>query len=209
MIPICVAGPEPGDIREVVQNGYLRLSAVSAATAGGRRPGVAGSPPASAAVLEPAWWERLAESEHVAGVVGGLDLPEPAVVLAVVRLPPVRQFWVGDQRQRPDRRQRHRHRHRPDPRPAAEPKLTIPLTVPLNPLGSTGWLSYALSPRSMRATPDLSPARSSTHRRPRPGKGGSKDPAISRAVPSRRRRDPRRCSRLNDEAQSRQSRCAQ
>src|SRR5215471_9260576 len=90
----------PGQARTVYpksqSGGYLRLSVVSAATAGGHRPGVVGSPPASAAVSGLAWWERLVEAEHVAGVVGGLDLPEPAVVLAVIRLPPVRQFRVGE-----------------------------------------------------------------------------------------------------------------
>src|SRR5215469_16989604 len=60
-------------------------------------PGTARCPTAGVdPVLELAWWDRLVEVEHVAGVVGGLDVPEPMVVLAVIRLFPVRQFRVRE-----------------------------------------------------------------------------------------------------------------
>ena len=43
MIPICVAGPEPGDIGEVVQNGgYARASYASGGGGASRVPRIAG-----------------------------------------------------------------------------------------------------------------------------------------------------------------------
>ena len=51
MIPICVAGPEPGDIGEVVQNGgYARASYASGGGGASRVPRIAGDVTAGSAL---------------------------------------------------------------------------------------------------------------------------------------------------------------
>ena len=70
-------------------------------------------------------------------------IPVAALALAAARCrtsttssrpePLARSKRDRNQRRRPDRRQRLRHRHQPNPCPAADPKLTTPVTMRVDP----------------------------------------------------------------------------